>query len=188
MDRMLHRAPNSGLTLVELLIVTSIAAIALASSAPALRATVLDNRLERDSKRLFSAINLARSESIMRNVAVSICPSAMAWTGNAVCGGTYADGWIVFTNVGKDGAVQADTDAVLRVFEGLPAGYRVTNRRGTRALSTLINYLPDGSAHRNLTLQLCPPDGGPAEPRSIVLNIVGRARLARDWGTCPESP
>jgi len=187
-DRMSHRAPNSGLSLVELLVVMSIAAIVLASSAPALRATVLDNRLERDSKRLLSAINLARSESIMRNVAVSLCPSAMAQTGHALCDGTYADGWIVFTNAGKDTTVQADTDVVLRVFEGLPAGYLVTNRRGTRTVSTRINYLPDGSAHRNLTLQLCPPDGAPAEPRSIVLNIVGRARLARDWGTCPESP
>lgn len=188
MDRMSNRAPHSGLSLIELLVVMGIAAIVLASSAPSLRATVLDNRLERGSKRLFSAINLARSEAIMRNVAVSICPSAMAQTGNAVCGGTYADGWMVFTNVAKDSAVQAGTDVVLHVFEGLPAGYLVTNRRGTRQISTLINYLPDGSAHRNLTLQVCPPDGRYAGPRSIVLNIVGRARLARNWGTCPGLP
>tara|TARA_R110002049_G_scaffold118933_4_gene273054 strand:- start:10178 stop:10507 length:330 start_codon:yes stop_codon:yes gene_type:complete len=107
----------------------------------------------------------------------------MASTGEARCDADYTDGWLVFADPNRDGVVEPGVDRILRVFEGLPAGFAVTNRLGTRAASEIIHYLPDGSAHRNLTLQLCAPQ---ARSISVVLNIVGRARLVRHWGSCPE--
>jgi type IV fimbrial biogenesis protein FimT len=81
--------------------------------------------------------------------------------------------------------VDAGTDKVLRAFEGLPPGYRLTNRKGTRAAFELINYLPDGSSHSTRTLLFCPPPQVTGQSLSIVINIVGRARLAKGWGICP---
>lgn len=185
MDRMpLHR-PARGFTLIELMVVLVLLAITLSLGVPSFQKLLHDNRLRAESSRFLGAINMARSEAVMRNVPVSICPSAMALTGKAECSGTYASGWIVYANADKDKIVDADTDEVLQIFEGLPAGYRLTNRSGSRAAFELINYLPDGSSHRNRTLLFCAPRGTTDESLSIVINIVGRARLAGGWGECP---
>ncbi|MCB1842022.1 MAG: GspH/FimT family pseudopilin [Halioglobus sp.] len=175
--------PLRGLGLIELLVVMVMLAVTLLAGTPVLAGIVQENRLLAGSQRLLMAVNLARTEAVMRNTVVSICPSAMARTDVAACAGGYAQGWLVFADAQGDSHFQAATDTVLRSFEGLPRGYELTNRRGTRVATEVIRYRPDGSAHRNLTLQLCAPGGGSI---SVVLNIVGRARLERDWGDCPE--
>ncbi len=184
MDRMSPYRPAAGLTLVELLIALLIAAIALAVGVPSLGRQLQDNRLETESRRLLSALTLARSESVLRGVPVSVCPLGVDGEGAPACGPAYDNGWVVFANTDRDRDVDP-ADSVLRVFRAPPAGYRVTNRSGLVRAGELINYLPDGTAHRNLTLQFCPPEGGVVAPVSIVLNIVGRARLQRNWGACP---
>jgi type IV fimbrial biogenesis protein FimT len=184
-DRMSPRGPACGLTLIELMIVLVVLAITLSVGTPLFQKQLQSNRLRAESSRFLGAINLARSEAVMRNLPVSICPSAMAVTGQATCSGTYAGGWIVYSNTDKDKVVDAGTDEVLQVFEGLPPGYRLTNRSGTSAAFELINYLPDGSSHSSRTLLFCPPQRTSLQSLSIVINIVGRARLAGGWGECP---
>ena len=184
MDRMSLLEPVKGLTLVELMVVLLVLAAALAVGVPAMQTVLHNNRMRTEASRLLLAINVARSEAVMRNSPVSICPSSMAFTGEPVCSGVYADGWIVFSNADKDRVVDAGTDNVLKVFEGLPKGYTLTNRAGTRAAFELINYLPDGSARSNRTLLLCSPAAAAVQSLSVVINIVGRPRLARDWGEC----
>ena len=178
---------NEGFTLIELMIVVIVLGSILSVGTPLLRGAVQKNELRAQSLRFLGAINLARSEAVMRNTPVSICPSSMAISGRPECTGNYADGWIVFANADRDRVVDADTDQVLRVFEGLPPGFRLTNRNGTRDAFELINYLPDGTSHSNRTLLFCSPDGAARHNVSIVLNIVGRARLVGDWGECPAT-
>ncbi len=184
-DRMLSRGRARGLTLIELMIVLVVLAITLSIGTPLFQNLLHNNRLRAESNRFLGAINLARSEAVMRNLPVSICPSSMATTGQAKCSGIYAGGWIVFANADKDKVVDAGTDAVLEVFEALPVNYRLTNRSGRTAAFELINYLPDGSAHSNRTLLFCPPLRTSRQSLSIVINIVGRARLTGGWGECP---
>lgn len=185
MDRMLPRAPESGLTLIEMMIVLVVLATTLSMGAPLFQSLLHNHRLHAEASRFLGAINLARSEAVMRNLPVSICPSAMATTGKAQCSGTYAGGWIVFSNMDKDKVVDAGTDEVLQVFESLPPGYRLTNRSSSKAAFELINYLPDGSSHSNRTLLFCPPLRTSGQSQSIIINIVGRARLTGGWGECP---
>jgi len=181
---MSQQSPFSGFTLLELMIVLVVLAVALAVGTPSMQKLVHKNRLRTEAQRLLSAINMTRSEAVMRNSPVSMCPSTMASSGVAICSGVYADGWIVFANADRDRVVDADTDEVLRVFAGLPQGYTLTNRAGTRAASELINYLPDGTSRRNRTLLVCPLPEVAVAPLGIVINIVGRARLAQNWGQC----
>ena len=175
----------SGLTLIELVIVLMVMAITLSLSSPLMQDLLQNNRLRSEAIHFLRAINLARSEAILRNAPVSICPSVMAVTGKAQCSGSYVDGWIVFANADKDKVVDADIDQVIQVFKGLPAGFQLTNRSGTRAAFKLINYLPNGSSRSNRTLLFCPPNNVRVGPLSIVINIVGRARLIGGWGKCP---
>lgn len=179
------RTRNGGFTLIELMIVLVVLATTLSVGTPLLQAMLQKNELRAQSSRFLDAINLARSEAVMRNTPVSICPSPMAATGKPECAGNYADGWIVFANADRDKVVDPDTDQVLQVFESLPAGFRLTNRSGTRDAFELINYLPDGSSRSNRTLLFCSPRGAALSNLSIVINIVGRARLVGDWGECP---
>lgn len=183
MDRM---STSRAFTLIEMMIVLVVLAITISLGAPMMQSLLHGNRLRAESGRLLGAINLARSEAVMRNVPVSICPSTMAVTGARVCSGTYADGWIVFANANKDKVVDEGEDHVIEVFEALPPGYRLTNRSGNRDAFELINYLPDGSSHSNRTLMFCPPRGIHVQALAIIINIVGRARLAGELGECPR--
>ena len=173
-----------GLTLIELMIVLLILGITLAFGGPAMRQLIYGMQVSSEISRLMGSVNLVRSEALRLNQAVTMCPSSMARTGNAICGGDFADGWIIFSNRDRDKVVDAE-DRLIRVFEALPAGFTVTNRKGTIPASERITYLSDGSSRRNRTLLVCAPDRGASTARSLVMNIVGRPRLAREWGTCP---
>lgn len=186
MDGMSPRNLTQGFTLIEMMIVLAVLATLVTVGAPLMQSQLQSNRLRAESSRFLNAINLARSEAIMRNLPVSICPSAVASTGIPECAGIYADGWMVFTNADKDKVVDAGTDEVLQVFESLPPGFLLTNRAGTRDAFELISYLPDGTSHSNRTLMFCAPQRS-LQSLSIVLNIVGRARVVEGWGECPTA-
>ena len=173
-----------GWTLVELMLALLILVSTLVLGTPLMQSVVQDNRLWAASSRFLLALSLARSEAILRNRTVSICPSSLYRTRLARCYGTYADGWIVFTNANRDRVIDDATDTVLRGFEGLPPGYAVANRHGNRTVSTLINFNPDGTANVNRTLRFCPPQSASRASISIVLNMVGRARLYQDVAGC----
>lgn len=185
MDRTSITLPESGLTLIELMLALVVLAILAAATAPSMRGLLQGNQLRLESHRLLAALNLARSEAILRNAPVSLCPSSMATTGVAECAGSYEDGWLVYTNADRDKVVDAGTDEVIRVFEGMSTGYRLTNRTGTRTAFELIHYLPDGSSRSNRTLLFCPPPPVSAPSRSIIVNGVGRARLVTGGTPCP---
>ena len=104
----------------------SIIAVGLALSAEPLRDLRDRNRLSGEVARFQESLRLARTEAVMRNIAVSLCPSHMASSGAPVCNGDYGEGWIVFSNADRDRNVDAEDDEVLRIFEGLPPGFRVT--------------------------------------------------------------
>jgi Tfp pilus assembly protein FimT len=131
-----------------------------------------------------TAINLVRSEALRRNMPVSMCPSPAATTGELICDGIYANGWLVFSDRDRNGQL-GPSDRPIRVFTSLPENFTLTNRAGTRNADQPITYLPDGSSGRNRTLLVCAPPDVDVPSRSVVMNIVGRPRVAERWGTCP---
>jgi type IV fimbrial biogenesis protein FimT len=186
-DRMSRKFSCRGLTLIELMITLVILGVTVTMATPAMQQLIQSSRLRAETTRLLDAINLARSEAVLRNVAVSVCPSSMADSGIPACAGDFSDGWIVFTNRNRDRIIDADSDRVIRAFEAIPPGYSLTNLAGSRPIEELITYLPDGSSRRNLSLLLCPPDSIRLVPWRVVLNSVGRARAAKVEGQCPQS-
>ncbi|MEH6518573.1 MAG: GspH/FimT family pseudopilin [Halioglobus sp.] len=182
MDRMSNC--SRGMTLIELMIVLLILMVTIALAAPSMRNLVYSTRVSSEINRLMTAVNLVRSEALSRNQAVSMCPSSMAISGKPICSGAFADGWIIFSNLDRDKVVDAE-DEVIRVFEAIPAGYTLSNKKGTIPAQERITYLSDGSSHRNRTLLLCAPMTDSEISKSLVMNIVGRPRITRNWGTCP---
>ena len=184
MDRMSKTLTVKGLTLVEMMLALVVLAVVATISAPTLRGLLQGNQLRLESHRLLAALNLARSEAILRNQPVSLCPSPMARTGVASCSGTYEGGWLVYTNLDRDKVIDTGTDEVIQVFEEMAPGYRLTNRSGTRTAFELINYLPDGTSRSNRTFLFCPPAPVSAPSRRIIINTVGRARLVTGGHPC----
>jgi type IV fimbrial biogenesis protein FimT len=182
MDRMY--GASRGLTLIELLIALLILGILMSLGVPAMRQFLYGIQVKSEISRLMASVQLTRSEAILRNHTVTMCPSSMASAGEPICGGTYADGWIVFSNRNRDNVVD-DNDRVVQISDALLPGYTLTNRKGTIPAAEQITYRSDGSSWRNRTLLVCPPDGSPHNSRSLVMNIVGRPRLTHNWGTCP---
>ena len=184
MDRNFSSASCNGLTLVELMIALAILCVTVLAVSPSVEQLVHSARVRAEAARLVGAINLARSEAILRNQPVSLCPSAVAVTSDTRCASHYGRGWMVFSNPDRDTVFDADEEELIRIFAGIPQGYRLTNRAGTRDADEVITYLPDGSARRNVTFKFCPPESG-LEAWSVVLNRVGRARLSRGEDRCP---
>jgi type IV fimbrial biogenesis protein FimT len=172
-----------GFTLPELLSVLMILALLMTLAVPFGRGLVQDTRLGISAGDLLDALQLARSEAVLRGHTVSVCPSSISESGVPACGDDYKHGWIVFSNPARDSVVDVTEDQIIQVFPPLPKGFNVVNRSATRSVSSQLNYGADGSSHRNLTMQLCPPDTD-RRSISIILNIVGRARLERNFGTC----
>lgn len=175
-----------GFTLVEMLVVAAILAVVAAMATSSMHLFIQKSHLRGSAARLLDAITVARSEAVLRNSRVTLCPSLMHETGQPVCAGDYARGWIVFANADRDHTVDPGADEVLQIYQALPASVGLTNRKGTASVATAIHYLPDGSSRRNLTLMLCSL-GAPSLPSlSLILNIVGRPRMQTGWGECPE--
>jgi type IV fimbrial biogenesis protein FimT len=175
---------NYGFTLIELMLVVAVLAITLTVAVPSMQRAIHSSQLRTEISRLLSAINLARSEAIANNTIVSLCPSSYVSDGVATCSRNYADGWLVFTNNNRDRDVDEGVDKIVKVFEGLPQGYSLTNKAASQDAFELISYRPDGSSRRNMTLLLCPPQSWSIPSWSIVMNMVGRPRVARAWGQC----
>lgn len=178
---------SKGFTLFELLTVLAVIAISISTVLPSMQGMLHKTQLRTQANRLVAAINLTRSEAVSRNAFVSMCPSEFSEAAIPTCSGSYADGWIIYTNADRDRVVDPGTDQVLGVFESFHSGYSVTNRARTRLANEVITFYTDGTSRKNRTLMLCPPDGSRVSSVSIVMNRMGRSRLAGDWGHCDDS-
>ena len=178
---------HAGFTLSELMTALLVLALLTSLALPGFESVIQRTHLALSSARFLEALNLARHEAVQRNLPVSVCPSRLAEDGSPVCSGIYADGWMVFTNADRDKVVDRKEDEVIRAYRGLPEGYRLSNRAGTSDAYSLLNYLPDGTAHQPGTLQFCPPEGSRVRPLNIVINIIGRARLTREEMLCQSA-
>ncbi len=184
MDRKSVTGGGRGLTLLELLIALAVLAVSLTTVAPAFSKLGHSIRLGREAGRLVEALNLARSEAILARETIALCPSDNGAPPR--CGGDYRSGWLVYRPASDDPGQIPQAEDLIRRFDGLPPGYRVSNRAGTRVPDERLTFYPDGSSRRSLGFLFCPPAGTSAPPLAVVLNNVGRPRLAWNDGSCPE--
>jgi prepilin-type N-terminal cleavage/methylation domain-containing protein len=102
------RTAVAGLTLVELLVAVSIAAILAAVAVPSFAAFIDEQRLRAISTELVADINLARFEAIKRNTRVIVCPKA--GQGQNYCDSNtknWKHGWVVCYDTDQDGGCDA---------------------------------------------------------------------------------
>ena len=186
MDGNSARAPRRGFTLVELMIVLALVSLLLGLGVPGFQRLLEATRIRTQVQQLMSDIVLTRSEAIKRNVQVVMCPSQTYLNATPECAGTYAEGWLIFEDRDRDRRLDGGEE-VIRKANRLPEGLTLTNRAATRHASELIVFRPDGTSGRNRTLMICSRARPDIPSWSVVMNIIGRPRMARAWGDCPRT-
>lgn len=86
---------NRGITLVELIIVLTIAGVLGALAAPSIQKMVSSNRLTFQINDLLADISIARSEAIKRSTTAGVCVTALGGSA-CVTTGNWANGWLVY--------------------------------------------------------------------------------------------
>lgn len=150
-----------GFTLVELMVTVAILAILLAIAAPSFTGTIRDTGARAVAQQLVSALNLARSEAVMRRASVQVCPRNADATACEPRAG-WKSGWLVISG-----------DTVIRAWDPLQG------EGGVEADSQAITYDAQGRVARRTTLQVgvpCPD----SQPFNVTINPVGRVFLSRE--------
>jgi type IV fimbrial biogenesis protein FimT len=85
----------SGMTLVELLVVMTIAAILIGVGVPSFRYVTTSNRMSGEINNLLGDLQFARSEALKEGQTVTACSST---DGNTCMSTSWEQGWIVFSD------------------------------------------------------------------------------------------
>ncbi|TWI00215.1 type IV fimbrial biogenesis protein FimT [Luteimonas cucumeris] len=104
---------TKGFSLVELMTVVAIVAILAAIAFPSFHSTLQSNRVATTTNELIASMSLARTEAIRSRERGSVCTSA----DGATCGGDWNSGWLVWSDLDSNGAVNG-TETVVRYVQG----------------------------------------------------------------------
>ena len=154
-----------GSTLIELLAVIAIAGVLASTAIPGLRGFLADQHELARTNAFVASVQLARSESLRRGRAVTLCASPDGHR----CSGNLGAGWLVFTDDDDDGKLDAG-ETVLDVVGSELAGRVVTVR-------TRFTYRPFDRHSTNGTVTFCHPQD-PQRSRAVVVSYTGRPRIA----------
>lgn len=171
------RDKQPGFTLIELIITLAIAAILMTVAIPNFQMFVLNSRMSTQANDFMTTIGLARSEAIKRATRVTVCKSANSTS--CTTAGSWAQGWIVFTDGGTAGTVDG-TDTVLQVRGPLEGASTLV---GNTNVADFIAYGATGYGTLAGTVSLCPPSPAAVEGRDIVISNTGRARVQKPPAT-----
>jgi len=176
------RSKDRGYTLVEAMVVVALLGILGAVATPSFVSLMQRNRAAGEINGLVGDLQFARSEAIKRGLPVSLCTSSNGTS----CQGTpnWHSGWIVFTDPGKSGTVDA-TEALLRVRPGWNNGDSLVAEPDvgmvTFGRDGFVVSLPSGTVMMPLRSAAAPTDTS----RCLTLNRVGHHKvLPKGTGAC----
>jgi type IV fimbrial biogenesis protein FimT len=161
---------NKGFTLIELMVVVIVLAIASAIALPNFAILIRSNRVATQANELLGSIALARTEAIRANVSpvgnrdVVLCPS----TNGTSCSAGWSSGWIVARRV---------DDAIVTVLRHTqqPTGVTITGA-ATEIVFDNRGRRVSGPNTLTVTAANCKP--GENLVRTLTLNASGQVRIA----------
>lgn len=168
-----------GFTLIELIVVLSIAAIIIVMSAPSFAEMIRNYRLTTQANQILSELYYARSEAVRRGVQVSIRRESTTDT-------IWTDGWQIFADVNGNGTLDNGTDTLLKRHQPLNDNFTLISGNN---YAVWLAYLPSGypissNGLGNDTFRLC-AQNDTNHARSIIVSNTGRPKIIDTVTTCP---
>ena len=170
---------QQGFTLVELLITIVVISILLATAVPSFMQAIKNNRVAGQANSLVVSMQVARNEAVKRGVSTIICAANAdmdACSGN----NDWSTGWIVFSDLNRNGAINAGTGACLDTEDCLLGAVNGPEMSTVTAGNSDIRFLPTGqTANGPLTLTLKANDCQHQQERSIIITLQGHTTVTQ---------
>lgn len=175
---------QSGFTLLELMLVVTIAGLLLGFGVPAMGNFFRNARITGAANDVMGGLHFARSEAIKRRIPVTLCTSADPLNNNPVCDASpLLTGWVAFVDPNQNGQRDA-AEVVLLQHEPMPD--TITARSSANPFR--VTYLLNGFALNPNAAQLVlcdergntPTGGELSSARGIRIAVTGRAGVTRD--------
>lgn len=162
-----------GFTLIELMLVLSIAAILLTIAVPSYNTFTKNNKLTKEVNLLAASISMARGEAAKRGTRVVICQATDPTDSDTYCAGTagtWSNGWVVFVDSGTVNSAYDAGEIVVAVFQG-ESPVKIMTDAGAD-----ISFNPDGTtiSTGNKIFAVC-DDRGVSKGKELVVAATGRA-------------
>lgn len=170
-----------GFTLIELMVVLAIVAVITLIAAPNFSNTILRNRIDSQLRDLAQHINLARSETVSKNTAVSLCRSDDQSTcSSSLANGDWSDGWIVFADIDGDSVVDTE-DTILKVHEGIERGeLQVSDDNAVTPAPLNALVFTRIAVNSRATFKFCDESADDTTARALILERTGRVMRSID--------
>ena len=174
---------QAGYSLVELLVVTALAAVLSMLAIPPMTEMINSQRSIALASAFLSSLNLARAEAIKRNGRAVLCKSADGLA--CADSGGWEQGWIVFHDADNDAALD-DAEQVIERYAGGADGLTLS---GNAPVANYVSFSASGSAKlvsgafQAGTFTLCPLSSSQSDIRQLVLSSTGRARSKKGVAT-----
>lgn len=165
---------QSGHTLLELMVVCSIAAILALVSSTGMSALIRKQQSDSTIDALERAIYYARTTAINSKVIVSLCPFS-----NTGCGNDWSEGVIIFSDPNNNGKIDIDSNEVILEKLTLSLDKMNVSWRASGG-KNYLRYSPTGMARQFGRFHLCHKNNDLSSARSLVINRQGRIRRYYD--------
>ena len=166
---------QSGFTLTELIVVMTIVGILVGVGVPSFKYVTTANRIASEANALLADMQYARSEAVREGQTVTVCASSDSKTCIGGTGISWQSGWIVFSDVNGNGAVDSATDPVLRVKNQFSGSDKLTST------VNVVSFNREGFAvalpNAGLLMTLHESTGNVSYSRCLQVNMVGTLKV-----------
>ena len=160
---------KSGFTLLELLITITLIAITAAIAFPNFQTLFQQSQAKVQAQRLLQSLHLARSESLLRGVTITLCASSNHQT----CTENWEEAQIIFIDRNNNASASNQDDILYSIEPTKPEGilhWRSSLHR------PYLSFFPTGSTRgEDGTFWYC-QHNKPQATWAIIINQTGRAR------------
>lgn len=158
-----------GYTLYEIVVTLALVTVAVSAAIPLFDKVLARNLQRIELNTLFSAVHLARKESILKRSVVSICPTLDYQ--QCAARGEWSNGWLMFENADRDSPPVVDPgEDILKRHQVAENIIISANRRAFTLRATFLRAT-------NGTFVVC-DRADRITPKALVVSYTGRPRVA----------
>jgi type IV fimbrial biogenesis protein FimT len=186
----MKKRTQAAFTLMELMVVMSIAGVLLVLTVPNIQSFLKNNKMTGAANDVLTAVTLARNEAIKLQVPVAVCASNNPKAGDgAACSTDAFSGWIVWVDTDNDGLHQAG-ERIIAAHDAFDASIatKADNQYIVSYAATGFTQPSPGGRAATTQIAICDDRGNTATggtqsaARAVTINVTGRGRVTRIIG------